>query len=64
MFASFPPWRHLAQRFCSTIVLKKEQAMRNVTQRLVAAAFIQRDIVAVAPDDTLRDALALMERRP
>ena len=38
--------------------------MRNVTQRLVAAAFIQRDIVAVAPDDTLRDALALMERRP
>ncbi len=34
--------------------------MKNVTQRIVAADLMQRDIVAVSPDDTLRDALALM----
>jgi CBS domain-containing protein len=34
--------------------------MERVTQRLVAADFMQRDVVTVAPDDTLRDALALM----
>jgi CBS domain-containing protein len=34
--------------------------MESVSQRLVAADFMQRDIVTVAPDDTLRDTLALM----
>jgi IMP dehydrogenase len=34
--------------------------MEKVTERLVAADFMQRDVVTVAPDDTLRDALALM----
>jgi len=34
--------------------------MANVTARLMAADYMQRDIVTVSPDDTLRDALALM----
>lgn len=34
--------------------------MGSDTQGLEAADFMQRDIVTVAPDDTLRDALALM----
>lgn len=34
--------------------------MGNVTQRMMAADFMQRDVVTVAPDDTLRDALARM----
>lgn len=34
--------------------------MGSVPQRLEAAGFMQRDVVTVAPDDTLRDAIALM----
>ena len=34
--------------------------MSKVTQRLVAATLMQRDIVTVAPDETLRYALTLM----
>ena len=34
--------------------------MVKISQRLVAADFMQRDIVTVAPEDTLREALALM----
>ena len=34
--------------------------MSNVTQRAVAADFMQRDVVTVSPDDSLRVALALM----
>ena len=34
--------------------------MKLTTKRRVAAEFMQRDLVTVSPDDTLRDALALM----
>ena len=34
--------------------------MGGVTHQLAASDFMQRDVVTVAPDDTLRDALALM----
>jgi CBS domain-containing protein len=34
--------------------------MRNANHQLTAAAILQRDMITVAPDDTLRDALALM----
>jgi len=34
--------------------------MGSVTQRLEATDFMQRDLVTVAPTDTLRDALSLM----
>jgi IMP dehydrogenase len=34
--------------------------MRSATQRSEAADFMRRDVVTIAPDDTLRDALALM----
>ena len=34
--------------------------MKTITQRAVAADLMQRDIVTVSPDDTLREALALM----
>ena len=34
--------------------------MANANARLMAADYMQRDIVTVTPDDTLRDALALM----
>lgn len=34
--------------------------MDKVSQRLAAADFMQRDVVTVAPDDTLREALTLM----
>ena len=34
--------------------------MKSDTQRRVAADYMQRDVVTVSPDDTLRDALALM----
>jgi CBS domain-containing protein len=34
--------------------------MGGVTHQLAATDFMQRDVVTVAPDDTLRDALALM----
>jgi CBS domain-containing protein len=34
--------------------------MSKVTERLVASALMQRDIVATSPSDTLRDALTLM----
>jgi CBS domain-containing protein len=39
---------------------EEKRAMVKLSQRLVAADFMQRDIVTVGPDDTLRDALALM----
>jgi CBS domain-containing protein len=35
-------------------------AMGDNTPQLAASDFMQRDVVTVAPDDTLRDALALM----
>lgn len=34
--------------------------MKLATKRRVASEFMQRDLVTVSPDDTLRDALALM----
>jgi CBS domain-containing protein len=34
--------------------------MTTISQRVTAADLMQRDIVAISPDDTLRDALALM----
>jgi CBS domain-containing protein len=34
--------------------------MGGVTHNLAATDFMQRDVVTVSPDDTLRDALALM----
>lgn len=34
--------------------------MTTISKRVVAADLMQRDIVAIAPDDTLRDALELM----
>ena len=34
--------------------------MRSSTHQLTAAAILQRDMVTTTPDDTLRDALALM----
>jgi CBS domain-containing protein len=34
--------------------------MRSSTHQLTAAAIMQRDMVTTTPDDTLRDALALM----
>ena len=34
--------------------------MRNSTQHLTAATIMQRDMITVSPDDTMRDALTLM----
>ena len=34
--------------------------MKSVTHRAVAADYMQRDVVTVSPDDTLREALDLM----
>jgi CBS domain-containing protein len=34
--------------------------MKSVTKRRIASDYMQRDVVTVSPDDTLRDALALM----
>lgn len=34
--------------------------MKTLTERRVASEYMQRDVVTVSPDDTLRDALGLM----
>ncbi len=34
--------------------------MKTVAKRRIASDYMQRDVVTVSPDDTLRDALALM----
>jgi CBS domain-containing protein len=41
-------------------LFSEERAMGGVTHNLAATDFMQRDVVTVSPDDTLRDALALM----
>jgi IMP dehydrogenase len=44
----------------SEILIRKERMVPLVTQQLTASDVMQRDIVTISPEDTLRQALALM----